>query len=240
MLFMRISKTSSIRFPAVLLLLALVAVTPLPGAGPNVPFAIEGPGVNPSHFRVTAFATGLSYPVGMVELADGSLLATSTDGPGFFNSNARLLRFVDADKDGFADGPPSVSFTGLNGGITSVQIGGQLVFVTGQNKPIAVLRMGATPAAPFSLVGLLNITYAAGGWLHPHSALGIRPRPGPPPRHELFFQIGSKVNFALTTETASIVTSNLGGLSGALRGDSVYSITFGRKGERLRMSREAR
>ena len=107
--------------------------------------------------------------LGMAELSDGSILATSTDGPGFFTSNARLLRFVDANKDGFADGPPTVLFNGLIGGITSVQIGGQLVFVTGQNRPIAVLRMGATPGEPFTLVGRIDITYPAGGWLHPHS-----------------------------------------------------------------------
>jgi glucose/arabinose dehydrogenase len=191
-----------------------------------IPFAIQGPGLNPAQFRVTAFATGLNYPVGMVELSDGSILATSTDGPGFFNSNARLLRFVDANKDGFADGPPTVLFNGLTGGITSVQIGGQLVFVTGQNKPIAVLRMGATPAAMFTMVGRLDINYGGGGWLHPHSALAVRPTTGVPRRYELFFQIGSKVNFGVSTTTASFTTTNLGGLSGTLLGDSVYSIAF--------------
>jgi len=162
----------------------------------------------------------------MAELADGSILVTSTDGPAFFNSNARLLRFVDEDRDGFADRLPTVMFTGLNGGITSVQIGGQLVFVTGQNKPITVLRMGANPAEPFSLVGQLNITYAAGGWLHPHSALGLRPVSGASQRFELFFQIGSKVNFEVSTQTVAFSTIGLGGLSGTFRGDSVYSITF--------------
>lgn len=208
------------------LLLTPGAATKLSAAPPPIPFAIQGPGLNPAQFRVTAFATGLNYPVGMAELSDGSILATSTDGPGFFNSNARLLRFVDANKDGFADGPPTVLFTGLNGGITSVQIGGQLVFVTGQNKPIAVLRMGATPAEPFTVVGRIDITYPGGGWLHPHSALAVRPTPGMSRRYDLFFQIGSQINFGVSTQVVSFATTNLGGLGGILRGDSVYSITF--------------
>jgi len=225
---MRIPQNGRVPRPAAAttFLLIFFSATNSFAAAPPVPFAIEGPGVNPAQFRVTAFATGLNYPVGMAELSDGSLLATSTDGPGFFSSNARLLRFVDTDKDGFADGPPTISFTGLNGGITSVQIAGQLVFVTGQNKPISVLRLGATPAEPFSVVGQIQINYGTGGWLHPHSALGVRPIPGTSQRYQLFFQIGSKENFGISTTTASFSTIGLGGLSGTLLGDSVYSITF--------------
>src|SRR5262245_62172824 len=78
-----------------------------------VPFSLQGPGVNPAHFRVTEFATGLNYPIGMAELSDGSILVTSTDGPGFFTSNARLIRLRDADHDGVADGPSTVLFNGL-------------------------------------------------------------------------------------------------------------------------------
>jgi glucose/arabinose dehydrogenase len=191
-----------------------------------VPFTIQGPGVNPADFRVTTFATALNYPIGMAELADGSILVTSTDGPSFFNANSRLIRLVDANKDGLADGPGTVAFNGLTGGITSVQIGGPLVFVTGQNRPIAVLRMGATPASPFTSVGRLNITYPSGGWLHPHSALAVRPTPDEPGSYDLFFQVGSRVNFGLTTNTASLTSSNLGGLTGQLQGDAIYSITF--------------
>lgn len=191
-----------------------------------VPFTIEGPGVDPAKFRVTTFSSGLNYPLGMVELPDGSLLCASTDGPSYFNSNARLIRLVDTDRDGFADGAPASLFTGLSGGITSVQVAGQLVFVTGQNRPITVLRMDGDPGAPFSLVGRVLITYPAGGWLHPHSALGVRVSPADDSAYELYFQIGSKVNFGVTTQTASLTTTNLGGLSGTLFGDSIYRIIF--------------
>jgi glucose/arabinose dehydrogenase len=191
-----------------------------------IPFTLQGPGVNPSQFRVTEFATGLNYPVGMVQMSDGSILVTSTDGPGFFNSNGRLLRFADTNQDGVADGPPTVLFNGLNGGVTSVRLAGNLVFVTGQSKPIYVLRMGSTPADSFSEIGRLTITYPAGGWMHPHSALSVRPTPGQTRSYDLVFQVGSKSNFVATTQTASISSTGLGGFTGILRGDSIYMLTF--------------
>jgi glucose/arabinose dehydrogenase len=191
----------------------------------SVPFVLQGPGVNPAHFRVTEFATGLNYPLGMAVLSDGSLLVTSTDGPGYFNSAARLVRLMDANQDGKADGPATVLFSDLNGGLTSLRISGRLVFVTGQAKPIYVLRLGATPTEPLTQVGRIDITDSS-GWLHPHSGLATRPTPGASQSHDLFFQLGSKANFSTTTQTASFTTTGLGGLSGALPGDSIYRLTL--------------
>jgi glucose/arabinose dehydrogenase len=203
--------------------LCLVAAVPGRAA---LPFSLTGPGVNPANFRVTAFATGLNYPLGMVELPDGSVLVTSTDGPGFFSSNARLVRLVDADHDGVADGPATVLFNGLSGGITSVRQAGNLVVVTGQSKPIYVLRVGPTVTSTYSEVGRINLTYPAGGWLHPHSALQVRPTPGRTNSYDLFFQVGSKVNFDVTTLTVALATTGLGGLTGTLKGDSVHAVTL--------------
>jgi glucose/arabinose dehydrogenase len=210
------------RLVGILLGLAFCVVTEAFAA---IPFQLGGPGVNPANFRVTAFATGLNYPVGMAEFPDGSILVTSTDGPGFFSSNARLVRFVDANKDGFADGPATILFEGLSGGLTSVRIAGRLVFVTGQARPIYVLRMGATAGDPFMQVGRIDVNYP-GGWLHPHSALAVRAAPGSSQGYDLLFQIGSKANFAASTQTVSITSTGLGGLSGTLRGDSIYMLTF--------------
>lgn len=206
-------------------ILAALSMVHCAAAAP-VPFTIEGPGVDPAQFRITTFSSGMNYPLGMAELPDGSLLCASTDGPSYFNANARLIRLVDADHDGFADGAPATLFTGLSGGITSVQVAGQLVFVTGQNRPITVLRMEGGPTAPFVFGGRVSITYPAGGWLHPHSALGVRVVSADARECELYFQIGSKVNFGVTTQTASLATTNLGGLGGTLLGDSIYRIRF--------------
>src|SRR5262245_15749635 len=222
---------SAIKSPLWLAILSGWTLLPPAHVSAAFPFTLQGPGVDPSHFRVTIFARGLNYPVGMAELEDGSVLVTSSDGPGYFTSNGRLLRFVDADQDGVADGPGTTIFTGLSGGITSVRLAGQLIFVTGQTKPIYVLRRGASPAAPATEVGRIDITYASGGWLHPHSALGVRPTPGAAQSYDVFFQIGSKVNFAATTATASFTSTGLGGVSGTLRGDSVYMLTFVDRGD---------
>ena len=48
---------------------------------------------DPAQFRVTAFATGINYVLGMDRLPDGSILAAITDGPNYFGSNGRLVRF---------------------------------------------------------------------------------------------------------------------------------------------------
>ncbi len=209
----------------------VLAVYPLAAAtvaSAAIPFTLQGPGVNPANFRVTVFANGLSYPLGMAELSDGSLLVAVSDGPDYFGSNGRLLRLNDTNRDGVSDGAIPVLFTGMSGGLTSVRVGGSLVFVTGQSKPIYVLRMGATPTTPFTQVGRIDITYPAGSWEHPHSALGVRPTPGRPQAYDLFFQLGSKANFATTAAgtTATISGTGIPGVSGTLSGDSIYRLTL--------------
>jgi hypothetical protein len=99
----------------------------------SVPFTIGGaPFVDPHDFRITTFATGLNFPYSMVQLSDGSLLlATSRPAEGnLFDSTGELLRLVDADHDGVADGPGTVLFSGLPGVLTAIRQAGNLFFVT--------------------------------------------------------------------------------------------------------------
>jgi len=209
-------------------LAATVAVLLQAHFSPAIALSIHGPGVTPSEFRITTFAASLNYPLGMARLADGSLLVATSDGTSYWNSNGKILRLVDADQDGFADGPGTVLYSGLTGGLTSLRIGGNLVFVTGQGsgRPITILRLGVAPASPLTLVGQIHINYPAGGWLHPHSGLAVRPTPGRSQSHDLFFQLGSQANFAATTSTASISSPTIPGASGTLLGDSIYKLTL--------------
>ena len=83
-----------------------------------------------------------------------------------------------------------------------------------------------TPTTPLTLVGQIVVNYPAGGWLHPHSALAVRPTPGRAQSYDLFFQFGSQTNFAASTNTGSISSTNISGASGPLLGDSIYMLTL--------------
>ncbi len=191
--------------------------------------SLQGPGVNSSDFRVTTFASGLSFPLGMVQLDDGSYLIAVTQGTSFWNGKlGQLIRLTDTNQVGIADGPGTVLYSGLPSGLTSLRKFGSLVFVTGQGAghPIWVLRTGVTPASPLALVGTLNINYPSGAWEHPHSGLAVRPTPGQPASLDLLFQLGSDQNFAHTTRGASLSNFQIPGASGVLQGESIYRLTL--------------
>jgi glucose/arabinose dehydrogenase len=202
--------------------LALVVGLPVANAQP---FTVQGPGVNANDFRVTTFASGLDFPLGMAQLSDGSLLVTVSQGANYFSAPARLVRLTDTNQDGIADGPPTVLYSNLAGGLTAVRLAGSLVVVTGAAKPITVLRAGATPADPLTLVGQILFNYPPSR-SHPHSAVGLRKTPGYTNRFDLLFQLGSEYNFAATTNTVVLTNSNLPGAQGVLAGDAVHMLTF--------------
>ncbi len=190
---------------------------------------LQGPSVRASDFRVTAFARNVDFPLGMVLLDDGSLLVAETRGTSLWTgTSGQLVRYVDADQDGVADGAGTVLYSGLPSGLTSLRKCGSLVFVTGQGsgRPMWVLRAGATPEAPLSLVGSLTVRYPTGGWEHPHSGLAVRPIPGKPGSCDLLFQVGSDQNFARTTRTAALGNTQITGANGVLQGESIYVVTL--------------
>lgn len=206
---------------------ALLAVL-LTGVGETVraavPFTITGPGVDPNDFQITEFATGLNYPVGMTELADGSVMVAVSNGSSFFNTTSgSLIRLADTDQDGIAETRTTLVNNVPGGKLSSLKSAGDLLFVTGQGSPtpISIYRQGATPVDAPTLMGSLRINYS-GSWLHPHSALEVRPTPGQPGSYDLLFQLGSKVNFETTTATLSM-TSTMGA-GGTLAGDAIHLV----------------
>ena len=193
------------------------------------------PDVNPNDFRITTFASELNYPVGMAELADGSMMVAVSNGSSFFGSSSgQILRLADNDGDGVADEQQVLVNSVPGGGLSALRVAGNLVFTTGQGrgKPISIYRLGENPADPLTSVGQLTVNYPAGGWLHPHSALAARPTQGAEDSVDLFFQLGSKVNFATTTATASL-TSDIG-VSGSLAGDAIHMVTLVDDGQSVR------
>jgi len=192
------------------------------------PFTVQGPGVNPSDFRVTTFASGLSFPLGMAQLPDGSLLVTVVQNNSFFSGSSpgRIIRFTDADGNGFADSAGTIFYSNLSPALTSVRVLDNLVFVPGSPHPLTVLRAGATPASPLSLAGKLILTYPSGWTMHQHSELGVCKTPGFTNRYDLYFQVGAEFNFALTTRTATLTNENIPGAAASLVGDSIHRITL--------------
>jgi hypothetical protein len=215
--------THAVLLGAVWLILLL-----LPRASGSAPFTIQGPGVQASDFRITVFATNLYFPLGMVQATDGSLFLAVSQGTSFWNSAGQIVRLTDTNRDGIADGPPTVLYSPLPGGLTALRKWGNLLFATGQGvgKPIWILRFGATPGSPLTIAGRINFNYPSGSWEHPHSALGVRTTPGHPESCDLLFQLGSDQNFAPTTRTATLSNTNVPGATGTLQGESIYLLTL--------------
>ena len=205
--------------------LAVVLACPLVGAAP---FTVQGPGVDPADFRVTTFASGLDYPLGMAVLSDGSLLVTTVSNPSFFGgaTPGMLLRLADADHDGIADDGGTVLYSGLPNTLSSVRVINDLVFVTGPPHAIFILRMGETPADPLTLAGKLILTYPEGWDEHRHSDLALRKTPDFGDRYDLCFQVGAEVNFGVTSSTVALTNEDISGASGSLAGDAVHMITI--------------
>lgn len=192
----------------------------------QVPFSIQGPGVEPADFRMTTFASGLNYPVGMTQLSDGSIMVAVSNGRSFFGSSSgSILRLADTNLDGIADERTTLFANVPGGTLSSLRKAGDLIFATGQGpgKPISIMRAGANPSDPLTLVGEINIQYDQ-RWLHPHSALEVRPTPSREGSYDLVFQLGSRVNFATTT--SSLPLSSTIGIEGQLAGDAVHMITI--------------
>ena len=199
------------------------------------PLAIGGdPRVDPTLYRVTRFAAGLDFPLGMVELSDGSLLVgvnrKSFPGSSLLNSNGELVRLVDADRDGIADGPERVLASGLEA-ITSVRAAGDLVFVaTGAigTPRIEVLRLGAAPADPLTALGSLDLTLPL-PWSHLTLGLSARARPGAPGQFEVFFNLGARGDSVASTDPVSVS----GLWVGSLAADALYRVRIDHTGPNL-------
>lgn len=187
------------------------------------PFAITGPGVDPAQFKITTFASGLNFPVGMTELGDGSIVVATTKGSFFSGKSGQLIRLADNNGDGVADQTDVLVSEVPFGQLTSVQHIGDLFFTTGLGQPIAIYRAGLQPGDPLTLAGSIGFTYPSADWDHMNSALAVRATPGVPNSYDLFFQIGSQTNAGLTTDAVGL-TSTLG-LAGTLAGDAIHKVT---------------
>jgi glucose/arabinose dehydrogenase len=194
-------------------------------------FSLIGPGVAASEFRVTTFAAGLNFPVGMTELPDGSLLVAVSNGSGAFSTttSGSLVRVVDTDFDGVANLMQTLVGNVPGGRLTSVRRAGDLIAVTGQGptNPISFYRLGALASDPLVYAGQLNLSYPS-AWSHMHTSLLFREAPGTPDQYELYFQIGSRNNNSATTQTVNVTGTP--GFGAVLSGDAIHRIKISDNG----------
>jgi len=187
------------------------------------------PGVDPARFQIHELAAGLPYPTSLVELDDGSLLVLTNDptGGGPFDSTGEVLRIVDADDDGAADGPPQLLYTGLPGIATSMVRLGGLVAVSSKafdDEQIAFLRLGAAPGDPLALAGAIDFQfppYVSGS----HRNVALAAAPDGAGGWHLYWNLGSEDDNLATTGSAA-GAGLLAGLPGAaaMAMDGIYRV----------------
>ena len=128
----RITSTpASFRRLTALLLIVLLcgeAIRPISGWGAQPVAPTLARSWDQTRFEVTTFAKGLAYPTSMTTLADGSLLVAESKGATTWIANdiwgstrGSLVRLVDANRDGVADGAPQVLADYLPGIVSSVK-----------------------------------------------------------------------------------------------------------------------
>ncbi len=219
--------------------LVSVVVTASPGyAAPTLTLARPE---DASRFRVTTFATGLSFPTSVAPLSDGSLLVGTSDGSSLWGSTSgRLVRLVDANGDGVADSAPQALATGLPGIVTSVRRVGDLVVALSSQtggQAITFWRTGAAASDSFTSAGQLSFSFP-GTFEHTTFALAARQVAGDPTQTEVYFNIGAAANSVATPVSTTVGPAGSGvTFSGAaLVADSVHRVVVTDSGGTLQVS----
>lgn len=182
---------------------------------------LNSPSVDSSLFRVTQFASGQPLPNSVIRASDGSILALQS--PQF--STAQVVRYVDANRDGIADGAPTVLYSNTGGGAaTQIRQAGEFYYIGefGQST-IRALKSGGSAADPLTSAGALQFSYPA-GHLHPSAGIAVRKTPGENGSVDLVFNVGSQYNNAVSTDPVKISGMGLGETN--LDSDSLYMLTI--------------
>ena len=174
------------------------AVEALEGRALLAPFAVGGdPSVHAADFRVTAFASGLNYPTGVVAEPDGSLLVVVnnpvTGGTNFYRhdrAGGSPGRFQRRRSGGRAADRARQRAPGSGFGDRA---GGTLCDHHQQLRHDLLPPYRRDPGDPLTHSGSIQLAFPS-GWWHTTFALAVRPAPGQPGDYNVFFNIGSQFN----------------------------------------------
>lgn len=174
----------------------------------------------PPNLQVTTFATGLSFPYGLYQLPDGSLLASTSTG-GLYGTGVEIVRYTGTN--GVANAPTTVFSGGLSGPATALTGVGNIVAVaTGTHTGSQIIILQAGPGGALTQIGAMTFTYPPSGWWHDSHSMAMRAVAGQPNAYELVFNIGSEFNNTPTLNTVSVA----GIANATLNGSSIYSLPF--------------
>lgn len=198
------------------------AATPALGADPRIA---------QDEVHIGVFASGLNFPMGIIQLPDGSFLVATSDpsGGSYFQSTGALLRLTDHDGDGRADSDGVVLAGDIPGPLVALQRAGNLIVVTSARaggEAIYVYRRGDAWRAPLTKVA--EIDFAFSGAEHQSYSLAVRPSTRQPGSYDLFFNIGAHGN---DTSGVNVIAS--GALSATLEDASIYMTTVTGDGENV-------
>jgi hypothetical protein len=219
------------RLPILLLVSLLFAASSVATAQ-EPPIALgDDPRIAEAGIELAVFAEGLDFPMGLLELPDGSVLV-AVNPPvrgSFFASETGLLRLTDRNGDGRADGRGTLLVEGLPGPVVALARAGDLVFATsvrGGGERIMIFRRGERWRDPLTQIGSIELKFAG----HEHQSYGLAVRSSPDVANgiDVVFNLGAFGNI----ETGILV--NLAGLTtGSVEDASIVMVTIVDDGETL-------
>lgn len=227
----RNTRLHSITWTAGLTLGALLLGHAAP-AQAQVPFVLRDASGNPlSGYQITQYASGLSLPVGMLSLDDGSLIyGANTDL--YNNGTFTINRMVDSDNNGVADSAPgSVLYTAPAnaGGVTSIARAGDLIVTLSslqgnETARLSFLRLGGTVNAPtLSFLDAINLTFGEDvPTFQYHQSYGMAIRETATDNYEVYFNVGSLTNDAVASGTNLALANGMGFTNAPMNRDTIY------------------
>ena len=171
--------------------LIVAAVSILPAA--------TAPVISPAfsdRYSITTIASGLSFPIGMQRMGDGSLLVGTTAAA--VHATWGKFYYGDGTLTKVSPNGQTSTVATLRGAVTSVKTAGPLVVAATTGDGVGATGLGhadisflSETGGSYSEVGNVHFHFASGG---PNVATEVRPAAGQPGKYDLFFALAALEN----------------------------------------------